>query len=673
VRNGQWSAEAVLSYNFWQRRFGGDPEVVGRTIHLNTYPFTIVGVSPPSFTGLVRGTNYELRIPILPDGQEMAQIRQISGAPRRWMNTVARMKPGETLSRAQALADAEFQDFLHTTTDQEVKEGGFAHLQVTPGLGGYFTDEYVQPFRAPLFVLLGMVAIVLLIVCSNVAGMLLARGAARAREFAIRVSIGAGRFRLIRQMLAESLLLSFLGGALGLALSYWLSEVLFHFLPQGHINIVLDLRPDARVAAFTFTISLFTAALFGLAPALEATRSNLTNALKSDISSSTSRFRKILVMFQVAFSLVLLIAAGVFVRTLAGLRPSEYRGNPDHLLLFTMKPQQEIYTEARRKALVEELARRMSGLAGVQSVAFAENGALGSRTDRTMVEVPGQSPIRASSDLVTPGFFDTAGIQRIAGRDFDARDGSGLPLAAVVNQALARALYGSQNPLGRSLTAVADGKKQNFEIVGVVADTHYYDVHKAPGPFVWFSMAQVAPYMPTLHVRTNVRDTAAVVAAVRQEFDLVDKGFPVFNIRTMEARIDDSMAGERMVANLAGAFGSLALVLAAIGLYGILAYSVARRTREIGIRMALGARPGSVLWLVAREALLLVGAGSVAGVFIAAIARPVAMQYLGDASPVDAGIIAACTVGMFFIAAAAVAAPAFRGCRVDPLSALRHN
>src|SRR5579871_4106017 len=487
----------------------------------------------------------------LPDLREFPAIRQISGAPDRWMNTVARMKPGVTLSQAQGLADAQFQDFLHVTGNKEVKEGGFAHLQVTPGLGGYFTDEYVHPFRAPLFVLLGMVAIVLLIVCSNVAGMLLARGAVRTREFAIRTSIGAGRFRLIRQMLAESLLLSLLGGALGLALSYWLSQVLFHFLPQGHINIELDLRPDARVAEFTFAISLLTGLLFGLAPALEATRGNLTNALKSDIVSSTARFRKVLVVFQVAFSLVLLIAAGVFVRTLADLRPIEFRGNPDHLLLFTMKPQQEIYTEARKQALVEELSRRMSALAGVQSVAFAENGALGSRTDRTMVEVRGESPIRAGYDSVTPGFFDTAGIQKIDGRDFDGRDSLGSPLVAVVNQALARGLFRNQNPLGRSLSVVADGKKKTFEIVGVVADTHYYDVHKGPGPFVWFAMAQVPPYMPTLHVRTSARDTAGVVAAVRREFDAVDKGFPVFNIRTMEARIDDSLASERMVANLA--------------------------------------------------------------------------------------------------------------------------
>ena len=676
VRSGHWAPEAVLSYSFWQRRFGGDPTIIGRTIRLNTYPFTIVGVSPPSFFGLVRGTNFELRIPILPEAREIAQIQEISGAPRNWLGVVARLKPGVAVPHAEAAADAQFQEFLRTTPIQRFRSAGLGHLRISPMARGY--DDYVLPFRTPLYVLLTLVAIVLLIACSNVANMLLARATTRAREFAIRTSIGAGRFRLIRQMLAESLLLAILGGALGLAVANWAGAVLFHFLPQGHLTIAIDLHPDGRALLFTIALSLLTGVLFGLAPAAQATQGSLAGTLKSDSAASAgpghgARVRRVLVTLQVGFSMLLLIAAGVFVRTVAGLRPADFRGNPERILLFTMKPQEEIYTDDRKRELAAELIRRVSALPGVQAAAFAEQGPLGSLTSRDEVQAPGRDPIWAGSDWVTPGFFDTIGIPRIAGRDFDSADRVGSPLVAVVNQALVRSLFPNQNPIGRSLRITVGKQDGNYEIVGVVADAHYYDVHKAPGPFLWLPLAQVSPYMPTLHVRTSVSDTAGMIAAVRHEFDLVDRGFPVFNIRTMAARIEDSLAGERMVADLSGAFGMLALLLAGVGLYGILAYSVSRRRREIGIRMAFGAGSGSVLWMIAREAVVLVAAGSAAGLTLAVAAFRVLSGYLNGVSPVDPAIVGCCALGMFFVAAAAVATPAIRGCRVDPLKALRHE
>ena len=530
VRHGHWAAEAVLSYNFWKRRFAGDPAVIGRVIHLNTYPFTIVGVSPPSFTGLARGVDNELRIPLLPRGQELAQIQNISGSPDRWLFATARLKSGVTREHAQAVADSQFQDFLRITSNREFKEAALAHLLVVPSGRGYWAEEYVHPFRTPLYLLLALVAVVLLIVCSNIANMLLARGAARAREFAIRTSIGAGRFRLIRQMLTESVLLALIGGALGLALAYWLTDVLFHFLPQGHINIVVDLHPDTRALLFAFAASLLTGVAFGLAPSLQITRGNLAGTLKNDSNASIgasrgARFRKMLVIAQVAFSLVLLIAAAVFVRTLSELRPSEYRSHPDRVLLFTLKPQRELYSENRKRQLAAELVRRMSALPGVRSAALAEYGPLGSRTDDTTVEMPGQAPFRVADDWVTPGLFDTVGIARLAGRDFDARDRAGSPQVVVINQTLARALFPNQNPIGRTLRTTMRDAPGNSEIIGVVADAHYYDVHKPPPPCVWFSMLQIAPYMPTLHVRSDSPDTAGMIAAVRREFDVVDKGF----------------------------------------------------------------------------------------------------------------------------------------------------
>jgi predicted permease len=676
VRSGHWAAEAVLSYNFWKQRFGGDPTVIGRTIRLNTYPFTIVGVSPPSFFGLVRGTDCEIRIPILPPGQENAQLSQMSGQPQRWLTTVARLKPGVTIAQAEAAADAQFQQFLRTTPIRRFQNAGLRHLLLSPGARGIY--EYVLPFNAPLYVLLALVAIVLLIACANVANMLLARATARSRELAVRASVGAGRVRLIRQMLAESVLLAVLGGGLGLAVAYWAADVLFHFIPQGHINLVLNLHPDNRALLFTFSISLLTGLFFGLPPALQATRGDLASTLKADSAASIgdSRgvgFRKILVAAQVAFSLVLLIAAGVFVRTLSDLRPTDYRANPKRVLLFTMKPQQELYNAERRLVLATELIRRVSALPGVESAALAENGPLGSRTSSDPVEVPGHDPVRVASDSVSPGFFDTVGIARIAGRDFGAGDNPGSPLVVIVNQALARVLFPNQNALGRILKIPAGKQDGYYTIVGVVADTRYYDVHKPPQPFAWLSIAQISPYMPTLHVRTATSDTAGMIAAVRHEFDVLDKGFPVFNIRTLETRIGDSLAGERMVANLSGAFGFLALALAAVGLYGVLAYSVSRRKREIGIRMALGASSGSVLWMIAREAFLLVGAGCAAGLAIAIAVSRAIPRYMVGVSSVGPAILLLCTLAMFIIAALAVSMPAMRACRVEPLATLRHE
>jgi macrolide transport system ATP-binding/permease protein len=674
VRRGQWAAEAVLSYRFWQTRFGGDPAVIGRTIHLNTYPFTIVGVTPPSFFGLTRGTDSELRIPLLPDGREVAQVEQISGTPDRWFDVVARLRPGTAIAATQAATDAQFQEFLRDTSLPRFRNAGLRHVQVLPDARG--SDDFVLPFRNPLYVLLVLVAILLAIACTNVAGLLLARASARSREFAIRTSIGAGRFRLIRQMLAESLLLSGIGGVLSVAVAWRAGELLFHFLPQGHIPMALDLRPDGRALVFTLAISLVTGILFGLAPAFQSTRDGPGAALKNDSAASagagrSANFRRLLVVAQVAFSVVLLIGTGVFVRTLSQLRPRDYR-RPDRVVLFTMKPQREIYSDARKLQLAAELVRRVSALPGVQSAALAEEGPFGSRPASTEVQVPGLGPVEAGDDAVTPGFFDTIGIPRIAGRDFNAGDDQHSPLVAVINQDLARNLFPGRNPLGRSLDVGSGSRIRRCVIVGVVAATHYYDVHAPLEPFVWVPIAQNPPYMPTLHVRTRA-DPAVVIAAVRRVFDSVDKGFPVFNVRSMEARIEDSLASERMVANLSGAFGGLALLLAAVGLYGILAYSVSRRTREIGIRVALGAGSASVLWLIAREALILLGAGGVAGLLLAVAALRGMARYLGPVAAMDPPTACACLAGMLVVAAAAVSFPALRGLRISPIDCLRQD
>jgi predicted permease len=674
VQAGQWSAEAVLSYDYWKRRFGADPLIIGRAIRLNTVLFTVVGVAPPSFFGLARGSDYELRIPILPDGRSLSPMKLIDGLNHSWWGATARLRPHQSLAAAEAAADVQLQAFLRTTTDEEVRSAGLRHLRLLPGSGGDF--ERTLQFRTPLFVLMVLALIVLLIACANVGSLLLARATARTRELAVRVSIGASRSRLIRQLLTESLFLSLLGGVAGVGAAYGMTRLLVRFVPQGHVTVVLDLNPDGRVLLFTMLITLVSGVVVGVIPALQASHSSTAAMLKSDTGGSIgdrrgAAARRTLVAAQVAFSLLLLVAANAFVHTLMDLRPNDYRANPGRVLLFTMKPQQEIYTDDRKRQLAAELVRRVAQLPGVRSAALAENGPLGSRISRALVSAQGHNPLRVDSDAITPGFFDTVGIARVAGRDFTEQDTLGSPRVIVVNQALARRLFPGANPVGRILH-VPDGEANaEYQIVGLVADVPYYDLHKTPQPAVWFAIEQTTPYMPTLHVRIDTPDVAPVTASIRREFDALDKGFPVFNVRTMEGRIEDSMAGERMIASLSGGFGALALVLATVGLYGTLAYSVSRRTREIGIRRALGSRAGPVLWMVAREALWLVGAGSVVGSAVAITASHGLARYVGAVPVVTPAILVSSGCTMLLLSVTAVVAPSFRACRVDPLSVLR--
>jgi predicted permease len=674
VRAGRWAPEAVLSYRFWKRRFGGDPGVLGRVIHLNAYPFTIVGVSPPPFFDLTQGFDPELRVPLLPDRRELSQIQLLSGSMTRSMAAMARLTRTTTITQAEEATDAQFQEFLRTTGLPRNWARRDGHLRLLAGSTGW-SGELGQ-FHTPLFVLLALVTLVLLIACANVANLLLARGTTRHRELAVRASIGAARVRLVRQLIAESVLLALCGGALGVAVANWATKVLVRFLPQGHINIVIDLHPDVRVLTFSLLLSLITGLLFGVVPALQVTRGDLAASLRANSAGSVGEsrgtgIRKTLVVSQVAFSLVLLIVAGLFVRTLSNLRPDDFHVRADRVLLFTMKPQRELYNPDRFRLLAAELLHHITGLPGVQSAALAENGPLGSRSDVRLLEVPGGAPVQAAVDWITPGFFETIGVPRIAGRDFTEGDAQGALPVVIVNAVLARALFNNENPIGRTVNMPQGRSPRQFTIVGIVADAHYYDVHTPPPAAAWFAIQQDTPYMPTLHVRTATADTNSVMAAVRHEFDVVDRGFPVFNIKTLGVRIDDALSRERMVAEISAAFGVLALLLAGVGLYGILAYSISCRTREIGIRAALGSTAGGIVRLIGREALILVAGGAVAGIAISVLAGRLLARYVFGVSSTDLVALVASAGAMLLVATIAVGIPAYRASRVDPLVALR--
>jgi predicted permease len=507
--------------------------------------------------------------------------------------------------------------------------------------------------------------------------MLLARATARRKEFAVRNSMGAGRRRLIRQLLTESFVLSCLGGLFGLLIARWAARFLLHFLPQGHIPFVLDLRPDLRDILFTAVLSILAALLFGTAPAVQSTRGDLGLDLKSDSSGSiggkTTRLRNSLIVVQVAFSLALLILSGLFIQTVFNLRPHSEYAAADRILLFTMKPQDEIYTPDRIRAITAELIRRVSEIPGVQAVALAENGPFASRSNHDVLQTPGHAPIEVASDSVTPGFFKTIGIPLRSGRDFRPTDKPGSPKVVIVNQTLARALFNTENPVGKIVELPSEHGSQFFEVVGVVGDTHYYDLHIERKPAAFFAFQNEPPYMPTLHVRVNASNPNAFIPVIRRAFDQVDKGFPVFNIRTLELRIQDALARERMIADLSAAFGLLALALAAVGLYGTLSYSVARRTREIGIRMALGSQGAAVIWMIGREALLLVAMGVGIGCAVAICGGYAFSRALYGVAPADPTILSAASTLMFVTASVAACIPATRAARVDPIVALHYE
>jgi predicted permease len=690
VQSGHWAPEVVLSHRFWRQRLAGDPGILGRTILLNSYPFTVVGVTPPEFFGVVVGWDPELRLPMMPAGQTLSQMNLLSSPSAQ---IIARLGPAVSTVQAQVASDAVFERFLNDNPNAQLASNPMRHILIRPGNRGWQGD--VSDFGQPLVILLVLAGLVLLIACANLANMLLARSTARRRELAVRAAIGAGRFRLLRQMLVESLLLSGLGAGIGFGLSLWVSRVLFGFLPQGHIALTLDVNPDARAVWFTAGISILTATILGLIPGVKATRGDLALSLKSDSAGSLgdiggSKLRRGFVVGQVAMSVLLLALAGVFERSLGTLRDVNPFPQPEQVLLFTMKPQPELYDPANVLSLATEITHRVSALPGVQSAAVAENGPLGSRWrwGRSTIEGSSGQIIDAVVDSVSPGYLGTIGLPLVAGRDFSLSDTSASPRVVIINETLARLLFKDENPLGRridiapglmrSKTPVVPGNviDQGYgklaEIIGVARGNRYYDLHEGPQPAFFSSIQQDPAYMPTLHVRVSAgHSPAVVIRAVLGEFDSIDRGFPVFNIRTLGDRLDDSLARERLLSQLAAAFGVLALLLSLTGIYGVMAYSVTRREREIGLRTALGATSAAVLRMVFRESMILVALGIAAAVPSTLSAGLLVSSRMPGLPAVDLPSLGTAALLMLGVAALAGFLPARRAARLDPITALR--
>ena len=681
---------AVLTYDYWQSRFAGAPDILGKTLLVNNHKLTIVGVAPSGFDGIEPLFSAQIFVPIAIAEQVTQEEKPFENRRRRWLQVFGRLKPGVTVTQAKA----SLQPIFHNILQMEVQQPAFAHasaytreqflkmtLDVFPG--GRGQSEARQFLAAPLWAMMAMVGLVLLIACANVANLMIARGSARQKEIAVRLALGASRMRITRHLMLESLLLALVGGALALLVSAWTMRLLVGILPHTEPPIRLDANPDMRVLLFTLAVSVATALIFGLLPALQATKPDIAPTLKDQANAvaggGQARWRRALVCVQVSLSLLLLIGAGLFVGTLKNLKALNPGFDVNNLMSFSTDPTLSGYDTNRAKLFYKQLAQNLAALPGVESAALCVVAPLHFNEWDSTVTVEGYNP-KPGEDMspwvnhISPDFFKTLKIPIYAGRDFTDRDVVGAPKAAIVNQKFARHYFGDRNPIGRHIGLGGDpGTKTDIEIVGVVGDTKYQTMRDDVPREVYFPYQQNAwATQMTAFVRTDI-GSAQMFPVLRAAVHKLDPSLPVYELKTEQRQLDDVLAVERLAASLSTAFGILATLLAAIGLYGVMAFLVTRRTREIGIRMALGAATSDVLWIVMREVLLLAGIGIAIGLPVALAISNLLRNQLYGMSPSDPRAIVVATLGIIAVAAISGYLPARRATLVDPVNTLRYE
>jgi putative ABC transport system permease protein len=661
----------ILSQALWQRRFGSDAGIVGKTLTLNGEGHTVVGVMPASFQFPDRQA--ELWVPIAFTQQEEAS------RGRHYLQVVARLKQGVTLKRAQA----EMSTIAARLQQQHPEQNTDLGTSVEP-----LHEHLVGDIRPALLVLLGAVGFVLLVACANVANLLLARAAVRQKEIALRTALGASRLRLIRQFLTESVLLAALGGLIGLLLSVWGVTLLKSFIPEN-ISQVKAIAVDARVLGFTLLVTLLTGLVFGLAPAAQASKFNLNETLKEggrDAAAARggNRIRGLLVIAEVAVSLVLLVGAGLLINSFLRLRNVDPGFRTDNLLTMSVVlPQQKYPDHARRTAFYTDMIRRVEALPGVRSASVTnwiplvkQGDSLGVTIEGQPVPVPGQGklPIIATR-IVGPHYFGTMGIQLLQGRVFEeGRDRVDSPCVIVVGEAVARRYWPDESPLGKRLVPGTPESPEDWcQVVGVVKDVRQFELAAEPKPQMYLTYAQAGFFAPRHLVVSTEGDPLALAGLVRKTVWDVDRDQPVSNVNTMEGVLSESIARQRFSTLLFGVFAGVALVLAAVGIYGVMSYSMAQRTREIGIRMALGAQKRDVLKLAVGQGLRLVAIGVAIGLAGALALTRVMSSLLYGVSATDPATLV--TISLVLIAVALLASyiPARRAAKVDPLIALRYE
>jgi predicted permease len=680
----------VLSHGYWKSRFGGKSDIAGQTVNINQHPMVVVGVAPAGFHGVLGGDTPDVLVPIAMKREMTPTWDALDDRMTRWLNIFARLKPGMSQKQAgaamavlfRAVSEEEVPQMEHPLTGRDRERFLAQKLELRPAAQGI--NPLREDWGTPLVALLAMVGLVLLIACANVANLLLARAAGRRKEIAIRLAIGATRWAIVRQLLAESLVVAVAGGAAGLVLSKWTMDGLLGLLPADATGGWLGATLDWRALGFSVLLTLATGLVFGLAPALDSARADAGAALKENAANlasgrSSARFRKGFILAQVAFSVLLLVGAGLFARSFFNLMREDPGFHAENLLRFGIDPRLNGYDATRGWAFYRELQQRLALLPGVRAVACANMGPFGSGSEGSNITVEGYKPgedeaVGALKDYVSRDYFHTMGIPVIAGREFTERDTTGAPKVVVVNEVFVKKYCKGENAVGEHM-AFGGGKTTGLdrEIVGVVRDSKHGGLREEVSPFV---------YQP--YDQSGTLDRAAFfVRAVRNENDLgpdvrgllhsMDANLPVYDMRSMTVQIENSIYRDRLIAILASAFGGLAALLAAIGLYGVVAFNVARRTAEMGVRMALGALPRDVLGLVMREVGVLVTAGLGIGLAAAWLTSRYVESQLFGVKANDPLVFTGAAVSLALVALASGYVPARRASRIDPIKALRYE
>ncbi len=694
------SPVATISYGYWTARFSRNPSVAGARITLNGAAFTVIGVTAPEFFGLEPGESVDVSIPLAsvpvaqPQFAATGTPYDVLAAPfRNWLHLMARLKDGETETRALANLGPVYEQAMRQSAegmrglpfDAPGTRNGFpeTRIQLEPGSRGLTALR--EQFSKPLMFLMAVVAVLLLIACTNVANLLLASAKRRQREIALRLSLGAGRGRVIRQLLTESVLLAAAGGAFGALVAFWGSNALVSLMSHSASAIQLNVRPDARVLVFTGLVSLTAVVIFGLAPAWRASRLDLSQAVKESAQGAAaapgrSRMAESLVIPQIALSLVLMVGAGLLVRTLQKLKNSNPGFDRQNVLLFSINPGMIGYKETQVAELYDWLTEQMRAIPGVSAVSFSTFSPLARWSGFTDARVEGHTPKPGENPAVTvnfagPNYFKTLRTAVVLGRDFTEADTAGTPKVAVINQAMAQYFFGDSNPIGRRFSIPGwKADDSALEIVGVVENAKVNSLREPspPAAYMPFLQSPDSFLAVTFEVRSAANPTA-LAASVRQLIQQADNRLPLFGVKTLSEQIDESLVQERLVASLSSLFGLVALFLACVGLYGVMASLVARRTREIGIRMALGAERLQVLGIVLGRGVALALIGVVVGIVAAMGATRLMATLLFDVKPTDALTVLAASLSLIAVAAFACYIPARRATKVDPMVALRYE